>query len=195
MTVKRASTLRRGGQSGRAAGLWKAQWPISVGIGGGQLVHNPGRREDSLTVEPAFGRVCIVLGESNSFVRSHVALPVPPVTRVRFEIHRFGSAHRRDLIGGHRIIIVVDGSGVEHCEGEGLCRVDHGSPETLTPSEPLCNRKASNKRVLEPRYVAATYFIILARYLPESTRSCSSGVNNVFILGHASKMVVSWGKH
>ena len=160
---------------------------------GGELTDGD-RREDSRTVEPAFGRVCIVLGESNSLVRSHVALPVPPVIRVRFQIHCFGSAHRRDLIDGHRIIIVVDGGGVEHCEGESLCRVDYGSPETCTPSELPCNRKASKKRALEPRYIAATYFIILVRYLPESTRSCSSGVNNVLILGHASDMVVSWEK-
>lgn len=150
------------------------------------------RREESRTVEPAFGRMCIVLGESNSLVRSHVALPVPPVIRVGFQIQCFGRAHRRNLIDWHRIIIIVDGGGVEHCEGESLCSVDDGSPETCTPSETPCDRKASEKGASEPRYIAATYFIILARYLPESTRSCSSGVNNVFILGHASNMVVSW---
>ena len=94
-------------------------------------------REESRTVEPAFGWVCIVLGESDGLVRSHVALPVPPVIRVRFQIQSFGSAHRRDLIDWHRIMIIVDGGGVEHCEGESLCSVDYGSPETCTPSETL----------------------------------------------------------
>ena len=37
----------------------------------------------------------------------------------------------------------------------------------------------------------ATYFMILARYFPDKTSSCSSGVNNVFILDQASNMLVS----
>ena len=52
--------------------------------------------------------------------------------------------------------------------------------------------ESKRKKGLGAPCIAATYFIILARYLPESTRSCSSGVNNVFILGHASNIVVSW---
>lgn len=87
-------------------------------------------KENSRTIEPAFRRVCIVLGESNSLVRSHVALPVPPVIGVILQVQCFGSAHRRNLVHGHCIIIVINGGGVEHCKGKRLCRIDYGSPET-----------------------------------------------------------------
>lgn len=87
-------------------------------------------RENSRTIEPAFRRVCIVLGESNSLVRSYVSLLVPPVIGVRLQAQCFGSAHRRNLVHGHYIIIVINGGGVEHCKGKRLYKIDYKSPET-----------------------------------------------------------------
>ena len=109
-----------------------------------------GDRKDLRTVEPAFGRVRIVLSENNSLVRSHVAHPVPPVIGVGFQIQCFGSAHRRDLIHGYRIVIVVDGGGVEYGKGESFCRVDSGSPETCAPSDPHAIRVQAKKGPWSP---------------------------------------------